>query len=152
MNFMTMLLIIEWANSRNSNTGGSWFAQGKYQRESHTPAFAFLPTKSLKIWHFIFQIITIKNWDKTRINSHGWKPLRLVQRIFSEANHFRSISHYLSFQVTSQRPCWCTEQSWKKSFENLMLLLCKTWATFCHCFVHQHGRLITWAKPNYKQF
>ena len=34
----------------------------------------------------------------------------------------------------------------KKSFGNLILLLCKTWATFCHCFVHQHGRLITWVK------
>ena len=28
----------------------------------------------------------------------------------------------------------------------MILLLCKTWATFCHCFVHQHGRLITWVK------
>ena len=31
-------------------------------------------------------------------------------------------------------------------FGNLILLLCKTWATFCHCFVHQHGHLITWVK------
>ena len=35
---------------------------------------------------------------------------------------------------------------WKKSFGNLILLLCKIWATFCHCFVHQYGRLITWMK------
>ena len=34
----------------------------------------------------------------------------------------------------------------KKAFGNLILLLCKTWATFCRCFAHQHGRLITWAK------
>ena len=34
----------------------------------------------------------------------------------------------------------------EKSFGNLILLLCKTWATFCHCFVDQHGRLITWVK------
>ena len=25
-------------------------------------------------------------------------------------------------------------------------ILWKTWATFCHCFVHQHGLLITWVK------
>ena len=34
----------------------------------------------------------------------------------------------------------------KKYFGNFILLLCKTWATFCHCFVLQHGRLITWVK------
>ena len=33
-----------------------------------------------------------------------------------------------------------------QSFRNLILLLCKTWATISHCFVHQHGRLITWVK------
>ena len=46
--------------------------------------------------------------------------------------------------MTSRRPSWCTEQQRKKSFGNLILLLCNTWATFCRCFVHQHGRLITW--------
>ena len=30
------------------------------------------------------------------------------------------------------------------SFGNLILLLCKTWATFCHYLVHQHGRLLAW--------
>ena len=30
--------------------------------------------------------------------------------------------------------------------EKSVLLLCKTWGIFCHCFVHQHGRLITWVK------
>ena len=34
----------------------------------------------------------------------------------------------------------------ENSFGNLIILLCKTWETFCHCFVHQHGRLITWLK------
>ena len=34
----------------------------------------------------------------------------------------------------------------KKSFGNLALLLCKTQATFCFCFVHQHGRLLTWVQ------
>ena len=29
---------------------------------------------------------------------------------------------------------------------NLILLLCKTGATFCHCFVHQHGCHVTWVK------
>ena len=28
----------------------------------------------------------------------------------------------------------------------MILLSCKTWATFCHCFVHQHDRLITLVK------
>ena len=28
----------------------------------------------------------------------------------------------------------------------LILLLWKTWATYCHCLVHQHDRLITWVK------
>ena len=32
----------------------------------------------------------------------------------------------------------------KKVFREDMLS--KTWATFCHCFVHQHGRLIMWVK------
>ena len=34
----------------------------------------------------------------------------------------------------------------KSYFGNLSLLLCKTWAKFCHCFVLQHGRHITWVK------
>ena len=57
------------------------------------------------------------------------------------------VTPILGLHLTSRRPCWCTEQWWKKSFGNLVLLLCKTWATFCHCFVHQHGRLITWVQP-----
>ena len=40
----------------------------------------------------------------------------------------------------------------KKSFGSLILLLCKTWATFCNCFVHQHGRLITWVKTKNRPF
>ena len=28
----------------------------------------------------------------------------------------------------------------------MIILLCRTWATFCHCFVLQHGRLITWVE------
>ena len=52
----------------------------------------------------------------------------------------------LGFHVTSLRPYWCTEQQRKKSFGTLIISLCKTWATFCRCFVHQHGRLITWVK------
>ena len=52
--------------------------------------------------------------------------------------------HILSFHVTSRRLCWCIEQEREKSFGNLILLLCKTWTTFCHCFVHQRGLLITW--------
>ena len=35
-------------------------------------------------------------------------------------------------------------------FGTLILLLCKTWATFCHCFTHQHGRLITSVKTKNK--
>ena len=35
----------------------------------------------------------------------------------------------------------------KKKYVNLILLLCKTWATFCYCFVHHHVRLITWVQP-----
>ena len=38
----------------------------------------------------------------------------------------------------------------KKSFGNLTLLLCKIRAIICYCFVHQHGRLITWLKTIYK--
>ena len=30
------------------------------------------------------------------------------------------------FHLTSQQPCWCTEQWRKKSFGNLTLFLCKT--------------------------
>ena len=52
----------------------------------------------------------------------------------------------LRFHVISQWPCSCTGQQRKKSFGNLILLLCKTWATFCHSFLHKHGRLITWVK------
>ena len=37
----------------------------------------------------------------------------------------------------------------KKCFGNLAPLLCKTRATFCFCFVHQHGRLITWLIPHF---
>ena len=37
----------------------------------------------------------------------------------------------------------------KKSFGNLTLLLCKIRAIICYCFVHQHGRLITWLKTIY---
>ena len=56
------------------------------------------------------------------------------------------------YRVTSRRPCWCTELQRKKSFGNLILLLCKTWATFCHCFLHQHGRFITWVKTKNRAF
>ena len=52
----------------------------------------------------------------------------------------------LGFHVTSRRPYWCTEQRRINSFGTLILLLCKTWAAFCHFFVHQDGRLITWVK------
>ena len=38
----------------------------------------------------------------------------------------------------------------KKSFGNLTLLLCKIRAIICYCFVHQHGRLITWLKTIYR--
>ena len=33
----------------------------------------------------------------------------------------------------------------------MTLLLCKTWAFISYCFVHQHGRLITWLKTIYWQ-
>ena len=39
----------------------------------------------------------------------------------------------------------------KKSFGNLTLLLCKIRAIICYCFVHQHGRLITWLKTLYRR-
>ena len=39
----------------------------------------------------------------------------------------------------------------KKSFGNLTLLLCKIRAIICYCFVHQHGRLITWLQTIYWQ-
>ena len=45
----------------------------------------------------------------------------------------------LGFHMTSRRPCWCTEKS-------PLGIWFKIWATFCHCFVHQYGRLITWMK------
>lgn len=38
-----------------------------------------------------------------------------------------------------------------KSLENLTLLLCKTWAIICYCFVYQHGHLISWLKTIYTQ-
>ena len=47
--------------------------------------------------------------------------------------------------------CWCTDEMRKKSFGNLTLLLCKTWAIICYCFVHQHDYLITWLKTIYRQ-
>ena len=37
----------------------------------------------------------------------------------------------------------------KKSFGNLALWYCKTWGIICCCFVHQHGRLVTWLKTIY---
>ena len=40
----------------------------------------------------------------------------------------------------------------KGSFGNLTLLLCKTYAIFCYCFVNQHGRLITCVKTLYCLF
>ena len=39
----------------------------------------------------------------------------------------------------------------KKSFGNLTLLLCKIRAIICYCFVHQHGRLITWLQTIYSE-
>ena len=62
-------------------------------------------------------------------------PLRNSKR----ANYFID-----GFHLTSRWPCWCTEQCSKMSFGNLTLLLCKTCGTIFYCFVHQHGRLITW--------
>ena len=46
--------------------------------------------------------------------------------------------------LTSRWQCWCTEQCSKMPFGNLTLLLCKTCGAIFYCFVHQHGRLITW--------
>ena len=44
--------------------------------------------------------------------------------------------------LPSRRLSWWKEQ-WRKSLGNLTLLLGKTCVTFCDCFDHQHGRLIT---------
>lgn len=55
------------------------------------------------------------------------------------------LENFIQFSVFTcffQRPSWCIEQWRNKSFRNLIKLLCKTWARFCHCFVHQHGHLI----------
>ena len=50
--------------------------------------------------------------------------------------------------VTSRWPRWCTEQCSKMSIGNLTLFLCKTCGVIFYCFVHQHGRLITWLQPH----
>ena len=74
-------------------------------------------------------------------------PAEARTQLFIGLIHSRGLSDFecwqyssiLGFQVRSRRPCWCTEKwsFWKKTFGNLILLLCKTWATFCQCFVHQ---------------
>lgn len=38
------------------------------------------------------------------------------------------------------------------SFGDIILLLCKIWAIFCHCFVRQHGLLITWVNTKERLF
>ena len=54
--------------------------------------------------------------------------------------------------LTSRQPCWCTEHCSKMSFGSLTLLLCKTCGAIFCCFVHQHGRLITWMQTTNRLF
>ena len=66
-----------------------------------------------------------------QINQQNWRCALLSYSRFS-------------LDVTAAMLLWRTIA--KKSFRNLILLLCKTWATFCHSLVYQHGRLITRVK------
>ena len=91
------------------------------------------------------------HWDKRRKNPENLMAGRGMRWSFKSEMFWKffwwhSKTNILGFHMTSRRPCWCTEQERKKYFGNLILLLCKTWATFCHCFVLQHGRLFTWVK------
>ena len=53
----------------------------------------------------------------------------------------------LNFQISSNLfKVGVQNHSEKTRLVNLILSLCKTWATFCHCFVHQDGRFITRVK------
>ena len=49
-----------------------------------------------------------------------------------------------SFDVTAAMLVYRTIA--KKVLRDFDLLLCKTWGTFCRCFVHQHGHLIASVK------
>ena len=84
----------------------------------------------LGIWFYYYGKLvgpfSVVLYTNMAVSSRGWKP-----RIGG-------------LHMTSRRPCWCTEQCSKMSFGNLILLLWKTCGAIFCCFVHQHGRLITW--------
>ena len=79
------------------------------------------------------------------------RPLGTIQAIFVwkerfnatsvQKSNFKVNNCQFSRDVTAAMLAYRTIG--KKSFGNLIILLCKTSASFCLCFVHQHGRLIT---------
>ena len=64
----------------------------------------------------------------------------------SDFECWQKFNSRFSREVTAAILVYRTIVFWKKSFGNLILVLCKTWATFCHCSVHQRGLLSTWVK------
>ena len=76
-------------------------------------------------------------WDESlpwHVWSITWYARCLHARLPTEGDQEATVYYRFSRDVASAMLAYRTIA--KKSFGNLILLLRKTWATFCHCFVH----------------
>ena len=77
----------------------------------------------------------------------SWKKRYYETSTTLKIRSCRKINRWFSLDVIAAMLVYRTIE--KKSFGNLTLLLCKIRAIICYCFVHQHGRLITWLQTIY---
>ena len=80
-------------------------------------------------------------------------PLQPLYNMTTKTDQVIKISKWFvtltkgGFHLTPSLPCWYTEQKRIKCFRNLTLNInTQNMSQICLCFVHQHGRLITWLK------
>ena len=101
----------------------------------------FRYNKHLKISKVLF-----KMWSPPASLQHKAKDTKLTSWRMMKGK-CRGAYRWFSLDVIAAMLVYRTIE--KKSFGNLTLLLCKIRAIICYCFVHQHGRLITWLQTIY---
>ena len=110
--------------------------------------FKFYFLDNSQPWNPVWYSLTVRIFFR---NFLSYNPLPLTSfqgsRGFCRAVLFHANEeHYRWFSLDVIAAILVHRTIEKKSFGNLNLLLCKIRAIICYCFVHQHGRLITWLK------
>ena len=110
--------------------------------------FSYLPLLSPLLFPFfvIYHYIVLSlQWKLYGHTLGTWKRFPFLDlAIYKNGSQYR----WFSLDVIAAMLVYRTIE--KKSFGNLTLLLCKIRAIICYCFVHQHGRLITWLQTIYR--